>query len=501
MDPASNSGRPLPQYAATITFVSETLRRGHRIDLNTASIEELARLRGIGPATAKRIVTARGQNEFRDPTELVTRGLVRARFLPVLLAAAAARVNDVPNVAEVTTSPEHAMYHEPFVLSVAFDDSASGVRLARLELDSLSHSIDVARSPTAEESERQRIDFDMPAMEDGPMDVQVTLYDAKGNKAYLARTIQIFHNPPTVNPFPSERSARLSSGAALFKSDGNFHCDSSWSIVNGTSSPTSLNRVLTWRILDQGGGVLHSGVWDYGATITLAPFQVSSGWWFTFAMPPGSSAFDRLRNKEQIRIEWTFRELATNAAVVFSLTWRAIVAVNVNIIRVGEENFSTTERTLAFNALRQSASSIYQAQDIDVGTISTFIVPLAQANNHETIDSDGEAEDLTGDWTVPNQAIDMFVVRSYVGSTAGLSPVGGPCDKNAKGMTGSVIELQSSQALTGIVMAHELGHYLGLSHTSTLNNVMNPSVGTSNTVLTTSQGNTMKGFGCFLRFV
>jgi hypothetical protein len=69
-------------------------------------------------------------------------------------------------------------------------------------------------------------------------------------------------------------------------------------------------------------------------------------------------------------------------------------------------------------------------------------VPLAQANNHETINSDGEAEDLTGDWTVPNQAIDLFVVRSYVGSTAGLSPVGGPRDKDAKGMNGSVVELQ-----------------------------------------------------------
>jgi hypothetical protein len=298
-----------------------------------------------------------------------------------------------------------------------------------------------------------------------------------------------------------ERTARLSNGAALFKSDGNFHCDSGWTITNGTGNRTSLNRVLNWRVLDQGGGVLHSGTWDYGADISLAPFQVSSGWWFTFAMPPGSAAFDRLNSKQQIRTEWTFREVGTNAPVVFSLAWRAIVAVNVNIIRVGEENFTATERTRTFNALRQNASSIYQAQDFDIGTISTFIVPLAQANNHETINSDGEAEDLTGDWTVPNQAIDLFVVRSYVGSTAGLSPVGGPCDKDAKGMNGSVVELQSSLQVTGVVMAHELGHYLGLLHNNALNNLMNPTVGSSTTVLLNSQGNTMKGFGCFLRFI
>jgi hypothetical protein len=228
---------------------------------------------------------------------------------------------------------------------------------------------------------------------------------------------------------------------------------------------------------------------------------VSGGWWFTFTFPPGSAGFQRLQNKQQIRIEWTFREVGTNAAVVFSLTWRAIVAVNVNIIRVGEENFTATERTRTFNALRSSASSIYQAQDFDIGTISTFIVPLAQANNHETINSDGEAEDLTGDWSVANQAIDMFVVRSYVGSTAGLSPVNGPCDKSAKGMNGNVVELQSTQALTGVIMAHELGHYLGLPHVTSTNNLMNASVGTANTVVTGSQGTTMKGFGCFLRFV
>ena len=498
MEPTPKAGRPLSQYAATITFVPDSLQLGRRIDLNTASVAELTRLPGIGPATAKRIVAARTRAEFHHPAELVDKGLVPTRLLPVLLELTGAKVSDVPHIANITTDPEHIRHHEPYRLSVTFDDSAAGVRLVRLQLDSISHSLDLAREVTPDETAQQRIDLDLPAMEDGPMNVEVTLYDTKGKKGYLARTMQIFHNPPTVNVFPSERTARLSNGAALLKSDGNFHCDSAWSIVNGTSSSTSLNRVLNWRILDQGGGVLHTGTWDYGANINLAPFQVSSGWWFTFSMPPGSAAFNRLNSKQQIRTEWTFREVGTNAAVVFSLTWRAIVAVNVNIIRVGEENFTAAERTRTFNALRQNASSLYQPQDFDIGTISTFIVPLAQANNHETINSDSEAEDLTGDWTVANQAIDMFVVRSYVGSTAGLSPVGGPCDKSAKGMNGNVIELQSSQSVTGMVMAHEIGHYLGLPHTNALNNLMGPSGGS---ILMNSQGNTMKSFGCFLRFI
>src|SRR5437773_4489487 len=244
MDPTPNAGQPLPHYTATITFVPDTPRRGPRIDLNRSSVEELAMLPGIGPATAKRIVTARAEREFRHPSELVDRGLVAARLLPGLLALSRATVSDIPHIADVMTDPENVRYHEPFVLSVRYEDSAAGVRLVRLQADSISHSLDFAREVTADETASQRIDFELPAMEDGPMNVEVTLYDAKGGKGYLARTIQVLHNPPSVNVFPSERTARLSNGAALFKSDGNFHCDSGWSITNATGNTTSLNPVL-----------------------------------------------------------------------------------------------------------------------------------------------------------------------------------------------------------------------------------------------------------------
>ena len=76
----------------------------------------------------------------------------------------------------------------------------------------------------------------------------------------------------------------------------------------------------------------------------------------------------------------------------------------------------------------------------------------------DVIDNDGEAEALTDEWTVPNNAVDVFAVKLYVGSTAGLSPVPGPCDKDAKGMDGTVVELIGGT--TGLVLAHEVGHYL-----------------------------------------
>ncbi|MFP7753089.1 matrixin family metalloprotease [Thermodesulfobacteriota bacterium B35] len=167
--------------------------------------------------------------------------------------------------------------------------------------------------------------------------------------------------------------------------------------------------------------------------------------------------------------------------------------VHVNLITVG--NFTTADRREVSSAL-QDMRDTYAQVNLGVGRAQWYYITASQANGRDHIDSDGEAEALTDEWTVDNHAMDIFFVLTYSGSTIGLSRVDGPCDKDAKGMDGSVVAIEGSTSITGLVLAHEAAHYLGLHHVNNSTNLMNPSVPNGGG-LTSGQGNTMRDH-CFV---
>lgn len=168
--------------------------------------------------------------------------------------------------------------------------------------------------------------------------------------------------------------------------------------------------------------------------------------------------------------------------------------VHVNLITVGDFTYANYQEV---DTALQTTRNLYARVNLGVGRAQYYYITASQANGRDHIGSDGEAEDLTNEWTVPNDALDIFFVLTYATSTIGLSRVDGPCDKDAKGMDGSVVAIESDPNTSGFVMAHEAGHYLGLNHVNDSTNLMNPSVPNGG-ILTSSQGNNMKDH-CFVK--
>lgn len=170
-------------------------------------------------------------------------------------------------------------------------------------------------------------------------------------------------------------------------------------------------------------------------------------------------------------------------------------SVNINVILVGSDQFSQVELNEVNGAIERTRT-IYNSIGLFVNDVQWYGIAIADANGRENIDSDGEAASLTEEWTVQNHALDVFFVKTYVGDTVGLSRVDGPCDKDSQGMTGSVVAIEESNDITGLVMAHEACHYLGPSHINDSSNLMDRYVPNDGN-LTVAQGNDMKDH-CFV---
>jgi hypothetical protein len=183
--------------------------------------------------------------------------------------------------------------------------------------------------------------------------------------------------------------------------------------------------------------------------------------------------------------------------------------LHINVIRVGFDGIAVADRDEAvekFDYAIYRTRNIYRTVSLGIGRVEHFAVSTADANGRDDIGSEDEADALSDEWSVPNNGIDVFVVRNISASFVGISPVPGSCQKGPDndGLVGG--ESGRSFEAVARTFAHELGHFLDLPHnhgddcpttTAGQNNLMAQTrcaLSTRDSVLLTSaQGTTMRG--------
>ena len=176
--------------------------------------------------------------------------------------------------------------------------------------------------------------------------------------------------------------------------------------------------------------------------------------------------------------------------------------MHLNVIATGSDNFTDADNIEVDYAIFK-LRNVYRQVALGVGRVQHWNISAAAADGLDAPTEEGQLQELTERWEVPNNGIDLFIVHdmniaSNGGMLLGRSAVDGPCgDKDQKGMEAATAGLWGSEQ-TARTVAHELGHYLTLEHRNgEPNNLMCQSGQASSTrnstVLTSGQGSDMRG--------
>jgi hypothetical protein len=140
--------------------------------------------------------------------------------------------------------------------------------------------------------------------------------------------------------------------------------------------------------------------------------------------------------------------------------------IHLNVIAVGFDTFDADGIAAALINIDYAVHrvrNIFRAQGVGIGRIRHWVITDAEADGKADIGSTGEAQDLWQTFSIDNDGIDAFVVRTISGFL-GLSPRPGDCGKNTSsdGLLGGGVD-NNAEGMSR-TFAHEVGHFLGLPH-------------------------------------
>ncbi len=352
----------------------------------------------------------------------------------------------------------------------------------------------------------------------GAIEIQTSLYTSTGNASkYNTVLHSLPSNPISMTVSPST-SGTIGEGPAHYNSsEDRFYCYANLRVTNGFGHSVTLGPTVTIRVTD-GGNEKDNFAFGISTSTIPANSTRTIGIYMFF----GGDTYKVFKNYGDVTMRITLQTSEGN--VVDSHVWAAMAQTKLALNFVG--NFSSTTRGRLQSVVDNEASGIYEQQNLYISESANFVLPSSNSdfNRYRDIEMDDnkdsdctsgsdEADDLRDDWSSPNDSwLDLWIVESLSGppcaaSVGGFSPVNGPTGKGGDNsgaiinMSGIDLSTTGGRNLMGIIIAHEVAHFLGLNHSGTSSNFMAASTGGSNTDITHGQYMDMTDHGFVTRFV
>lgn len=405
-----------------------------------------------------------------------------------------------------------------FALVVEFDAPGSTAQLLRLDVRFPDHErrSRYYRIDEAEAKGGRKILEGFSAARGGNIEIIATVYDDHGHSDVLERIVPVVPSNPlqlyidATSPSPSGRCAAVRDATT-----GEYHCTGVWTISNGNPFGVTVGPRVRCRTSDAGVGQLDDFSFEIG-THTLGPNATLVLYVTTIYR---GNTHGLLRDYNDVRMDFTVQ---TSAGELTGWhIWVAMARVGITANFVGD--FSWAEMLKVEDICENHASRIYAAVDC-VFAAETPILEIrrdhpdwarfrdiaVEAHKSGACTNSDEARALRSAWSAPSEyddRIDVFFVESFSGgacasSVGGFSPTPGPTGKGADN-SGLVIDVKdldpvnstNGAAILALVVAHEAGHYLGLSHSTSANNFMQAVGSIANTQIEYAQWIAMRSHG------
>jgi hypothetical protein len=500
--------RPVNRY-----HVSDSLPN-IAFDLNVATPSEMAEQHGLSAGAVKRILVARRRGPITGPEMLAGEpGLTprdRHRIRCRGLGASDTRFA----ITDVQPIKGYVFSHKPFALRVRFINPGNrAISLASVRTQWRGQPFVVETGVTSRNRKAGYVDVNFhrgQTLPPGPSTFHVDLYDDLGGQSSFKVTCVVLSSNPlslSLSPTTYYVTGTYSLRGYYASSTDEYKTYVRLSVYNGSASSVTMSRSVSWKFWDGGvGGTLKgSGTHTWSSGITVPGYGSWSGT-LIFTSPRGSPTYDTYDRKEDMTLEIGMTT-SGGTGIGDTITARVMAGFGVDIIRVASDTFVGQEYTDLYNAV-EVLRDIYEARDISLRGVGRYHVTDSDAGGYKYMNSSDECHDLFGDWSANSGGnyLDAFVAHDFVGVSfdgrAGDIP--GPTSHSGRksgvvvdktGYTdGSGVKRLSVDYL-GMLLAHELGHYLGLEHVSTDGNLMLSNSGTYDTDLTYDQYRTILAHG------